>query len=897
MYLRFLLVLAIAFGALSSDVLAGAFPGGPGNPSCPDIMQTGAAFKVAFLDGTEFTVFVEDDNTVIGRSDPHLEGDLVDVSGATICGAGAYPNMLLTVSDDNTCFRPADWNEANPTRREVHTEILAFELVGNGITIRAGQPYYNDVAGTALEHYFNYSTGEVASQYHGDPIDHSKDFDADSYFNVYCEVIIDLPGHKKKLFNKTPMLLRSVLTKFPPDFGLPTSTYIHDPTFGPVPLYDKKGRLCAYLLSAGHGSKLPDEHPVDITDAITIFCHVNFCVSAVSSGLDPLFTQVWPNDVFNDAFNPTQQVSIYRSSGAGNGPPDNSNGLAISGVNFAAGDAINSLSYGQDGTARPYLPENQCVLMPGALYFSVSRTSLGEHCSQVHLNATHANINLSEASADIYATRVGSFGHYRATGGTVPPSGENILVVDNASLGLSPTTANMNQDDISALELSNLEPFGMATSGIYCTLEGPSFTNAGAVIYVQDASFGSLDFASLTVFATPVQLGLQAGDVIDALAVSDVSPSKTCPPIANRSADVNLDQALFSLAPGSPSLTTGNISAADILFSDFDGSYSVFAGHSSLGLLASDDVDALDIKPIAPLFLTYATPPTVASVTIDLLQSNQPVTFAAYRIGGKYPFGFGLAPGSDALPAGFTLNSATGTIEGTPSTPLASPRTIVVRVTDSDSYTFDATIQLMIQALPSISYTSPSVILVNTWATISPVVSGGTPPYWFMLDLGSFPPFLDIDATTGVISGWAYTTGTFTSSIVMIDLNGLWATTDLTIHVISTASIVVDAGSGQGRADSGFIGTGERAPSMRIRGYPNPAQNDFTIEYRLLKQTHVELTLYDTRGRTLRTLVSKQQPPGAYTLQLKTEDIAAGVYYYRIKANGEILMNRLVIEN
>ncbi len=66
----------------------------------------------------------------------------------------------------------------------------------------------------------------------------------------------------------------------------------------------------------------------------------------------------------------------------------------------------------------------------------------------------------------------------------------------------------------------------------------------------------------------------------------------------------NADLMLFSLAPGSAALNFfdiilgRNLSAADIFITDFDGTFQLYAAAESLGLLASDNVDGLDVMPV-----------------------------------------------------------------------------------------------------------------------------------------------------------------------------------------------------------------------------------------------------------------------------------------------------------
>ena len=84
-------------------------------------------------------------------------------------------------------------------------------------------------------------------------------------------------------------------------------------------------------------------------------------------------------------------------------------------------------------------------------------------------------------------------------------------------------------------------------------------------------------------FATAASMGLSSLDVIDSLIVYDNnlvgSPSRGGP-----GAEPGIDAVLFSLAPGSPSLSTYNVNAGDIFFSDFSGAFGVCARAKELAV-------------------------------------------------------------------------------------------------------------------------------------------------------------------------------------------------------------------------------------------------------------------------------------------------------------------------
>src|SRR5205807_7705944 len=79
------------------------------------------------------------------------------------------------------------------------------------------------------------------------------------------------------------------------------------------------------------------------------------------------------------------------------------------------------------------------------------------------------------------------------------------------------------------------------------------------------------------IFRNHITLGLTAEDMIDALALS-----------------LSGNEALFSLAPNSPTLLLDGLSPADVFVTDFAGNFRTFADHTQLGLLATDNLNALD---------------------------------------------------------------------------------------------------------------------------------------------------------------------------------------------------------------------------------------------------------------------------------------------------------------
>jgi hypothetical protein len=90
------------------------------------------------------------------------------------------------------------------------------------------------------------------------------------------------------------------------------------------------------------------------------------------------------------------------------------------------------------------------------------------------------------------------------------------------------------------------------------------------------------------VFAFGPQLGLTPNDSIDALVVWDFPPTGVCNP--------GLDIALFSLDPSSLQVLAGVVGPGDILWTNFTNVFFVYAPAPMIGLLPTDNVDAMDYR-------------------------------------------------------------------------------------------------------------------------------------------------------------------------------------------------------------------------------------------------------------------------------------------------------------
>lgn len=99
--------------------------------------------------------------------------------------------------------------------------------------------------------------------------------------------------------------------------------------------------------------------------------------------------------------------------------------------------------------------------------------------------------------------------------------------------------------------------------------------------------------------------------------------------------------------------------------------------------------------------------------------------------------------------------------------------------TKETSSTVDGVSPLVFQTLSDLGE-SPQDVVAETIRAI-----GGTKPYTFSLASGALPGGVELEPTTGEITGEAATTGTFTFTIVVRDKNNLTASREFTLTVVS----------------------------------------------------------------------------------------------------------------
>jgi uncharacterized protein (TIGR03437 family) len=143
------------------------------------------------------------------------------------------------------------------------------------------------------------------------------------------------------------------------------------------------------------------------------------------------------------------------------------------------------------------------------------------------------------------------------------------------------------------------------------------------------------------------------------------------------------------------------------------------------------------------------------------------LTVVMTATGGTPIYLWSVAPGSQ-LPPGFTLDTASGFLSGTPAA--AGTYNFAVQVTDSVQNTATKALVLIVQAGIAITSASPApnaAAGVNYSLTLA--AAGGNPPYTWALESGALPAGITLNTSTGVLSGTPQGTGAFSFVIRVTD--------------------------------------------------------------------------------------------------------------------------------
>jgi hypothetical protein len=79
------------------------------------------------------------------------------------------------------------------------------------------------------------------------------------------------------------------------------------------------------------------------------------------------------------------------------------------------------------------------------------------------------------------------------------------------------------------------------------------------------------------------------------------------------------------------------------------------------------------------------------------------------------------------------------------------------------------------------------------------------------------------------------------------------------------------------------------------QNYPNPFNAQTNIDIDLDQDSRVELSVYDITGAKVTTLVDRELQAGHHSINWDAAQVASGVYYYKMRSNGEELSRKMTL--
>jgi hypothetical protein len=79
------------------------------------------------------------------------------------------------------------------------------------------------------------------------------------------------------------------------------------------------------------------------------------------------------------------------------------------------------------------------------------------------------------------------------------------------------------------------------------------------------------------------------------------------------------------------------------------------------------------------------------------------------------------------------------------------------------------------------------------------------------------------------------------------------------------------------------------------QNYPNPFNPSTTIRYGLPHRSTVQLTVFNTLGQQVATLVQGEQEAGYHEVRFDASGLSSGVYFYRLSAGTYVETRKLLL--
>jgi hypothetical protein len=327
---------------------------------------------------------------------------------------------------------------------------------------------------------------------------------------------------------------------------------------------------------------------------------------------------------------------------------------------------------------------------------------------------------------------------------------QNDLTTAYNNIAATPCTVDLTGQDLGGLTL---------TPGVYCFSTSAQLTGA----------------LTLDALGNPNPLFLfKIGSTLTTASGSSVT-------VINGGSSCN---TVYWQVGSSATIGTGSTFTGDILALS---SITLTTGANTAGrALARNGAVTLDTNNVNTCGVMICPIITVNPLTLPDGEVGTPYNQIVSASGGTAPYTFSVSSG--ALPAGLTLNAASGAITGTPT----AAGTFIFSITATDANGCSGsrlyTINIATAGCPTITL-SPTTLppgRVNAPYSQSVTATGGTAPYTYTISSGALPAGLVLNPLTGLISGTPQAQGLFNFTIQATDSLGCIGARPYTIAILAS---------------------------------------------------------------------------------------------------------------
>lgn len=149
-------------------------------------------------------------------------------------------------------------------------------------------------------------------------------------------------------------------------------------------------------------------------------------------------------------------------------------------------------------------------------------------------------------------------------------------------------------------------------------------------------------------------------------------------------------------------------------------------------------------------------------------------------------------------------------------------------------------------------------------------------------------------------NGGEHWTDTIINFVTYSDLLGCHFINDSTGWAAGGNGTIVKIMSSEAYIVEDNRGTNVPSQIALLQNYPNPFNSTTRIDYTIHKTAFIEISIYNTLGQLVKTLVKKEQQKGNHRVQWDGKDnsgysVASGLYYYLLKTEETTLYRKMLL--